>query len=97
MNRKKNYHSGSSLVLLGFSIVAFVISYGLIFTVAASVLGTVWTTMNATNMPIPDPTWQTTYNDTQTQLQFLLPLIPSIGIMLIVLKVLMIASNRGRD
>lgn len=97
MKRRRHYHSGSSLVFLGFSVVMFLISYGLMFTLAPMVLGTVWTAMNSTNMPIPDPTWQATYDSTQVTLQYIIPLIPTIGIMLVVIKVLMIASVRGRD
>lgn len=87
----------SSLVFLGFSIVMFLISYGLMFTLVPMVLGQVWTIMDETNMPIPNADWQQTYNDTQTQLQYIIPLVPSIGIVLIVIKVLMVASVRGRD
>ena len=87
----------SSMVVLGFSIIMFLISYGLMFTLVPMVLGTIWTTMNEENMPIPDPDWQATYNSTQTQLQYIIPLVPTIGIMIIVIKVIMVASIRGRD
>lgn len=87
----------SSLVFLGFSIIMFLISYGIMFTLVPMVLGMVWTTMNEENMPIPDPTWQATYNSTQTQLQYIVPLVPTVGLMILVIKVLMISSVRGRD
>lgn len=87
----------SSLVFLAFSIVMFLISYGLMFTLVPMVLGQLWTAMDETNMPIPNQTWQDTYNDTEEQLQFIIPLVPSIGLTIFVIKVLMVVSVRGRD
>lgn len=87
----------SSLVFLGFSILIFLIGYGIGFSVLAMVTGQVWTTMNQTNMPIPDVTWQQIYNDTETQLQFIIPLAAGAGLMVFVIKVLMVATVRGRD
>jgi hypothetical protein len=75
----------------------FLISYGLMFTLVPMTLGQVWTVMNENNMPIPDQNWQDTYNNTQSTLQYIIPLVPSIGIVLVVIKVLMVASVRGRD
>lgn len=87
----------SSLVLLGFSIIMFLISYGLMFTLVPMVLGQIWTAMDETNMPIPNEEWQATYNSTEETLQYIIPLVPSIGIVLIVIKVLMVSTIRGRD
>lgn len=87
----------SSLVFLAFSIVMFLISYGLMFTLVPMVLGQLWTAMDETNMPIPNQTWQDTYNDTEEQLQYIIPLVPSIGLTIFVIKVLMVVSVRGRD
>ena len=87
----------SSLVFLGFSIIMFLISYGIMFTLVPMVLGQIWTAMDETNMPIPNAEWQQTYNDTQTQLQYIVPLVPTIGLMILIIKVMMVASVRGRD
>lgn len=87
----------SSLVFLGFSIIMFLISYGLMFTLVPMVLGMVWTTMDENNMPIPNAEWQATYNNTEDQLQYIIPLVPAIGLTLVVIKVLMVATVRGRD
>lgn len=87
----------SSLVFLGFSILMFLITFGVMFTIVPMVLGQVWTTMGEANMPIADADWQQTYNDTETRLQYIIPLIPTIGLMIFVIKVLMVASVRGRD
>jgi hypothetical protein len=67
------------------------------FTLVPMVLGQIWTAMDETNMPIPNQDWQDTYNDTQGTLQYIIPLVPSIGIVLIVIKVLMVSTIRGRD
>ncbi|MFM7795754.1 MAG: hypothetical protein ACKO7N_03225 [Candidatus Nitrosotenuis sp.] len=44
-----------------------------------------------------DEDWMSVRDETQTVVQWLIPLIPTIGIMILVLKVLMVASVRGRD
>ncbi len=67
------------------------------FTLVPMVLGQIWTAMDETNMPIPNAEWQQTYNDTQTQLQYIVPLVPTIGLMILIIKVMMVASVRGRD
>ena len=86
----------SSLVFLGFSIVLFVISYGIGFLLVASVLGAFFS--NSTiSAPITDPSWQAIYNTTQGQIKFLVPLVPTVGIFIFIIKVLMTASVRGRD
>ena len=87
----------SSLVFLGFSVLMFLITFGVMFTIVPMILGQVWTTMGEDNMPIADPDWQQTYNNTETRLQYIIPLIPTIGLMIFVIKVLMVASVRGRD
>lgn len=87
----------ASMVFLGFSIIMFLISYGLMFTLVPMVLGQIWTVMDETNMPIPNEEWQTTYNTTQAQLQYIIPIVPAMGLMVLVIKVIMVASVRGRD
>ncbi len=85
----------SSLLFLGFSVIMFIISYGIMFTIAPMILGSVWSVMDT--IEISDPTWQTTYNETRETTQYLVPLIPTIGIFILVIKVFMVASARGRD
>ena len=85
----------SSLLFLGFSVIMFIISYGIMFTIAPMILGSVWSVMDTIN--ISDPPWQTTYNETRETTQYLVPLIPTIGIFILVIKVFMVASARGRD
>ena len=86
----------SSLVFLGLSVVVFIISYGIMFLLAATILGSFFSS-SAMSAPITDPGWAATYLKTQTTIKWLLPLIPTIGIFILFLKVLMTASVRGRD
>ena len=88
----------SSLIFLGFSVILFIISYGVMFTIAPMILGSVFTVMenNLTNGSMTQE-WIDMYNQTKETTQYLVPLIPSIGIFILVIKVLMVASARGRD
>ena len=86
---------GSSLVFLGLSVITFIIAYGISFLIAAAVLGAFFSTMNT--VPITDPSWLAMYTKTSATIKFLVPLIPSIGILILVIKVLMTASVRGSD
>ena len=85
------------MVFLGFSIIMFLISYGLMFTLVPMILGQVWTIMDETNMPIPNAEWQATYNTTQEQLQYIIPIVPAMGLLVFVIKVLMATSVLGRN
>lgn len=85
------------MVYLGFSIIMFLIGYGIGFLVLAQILGQTWTMMDSTHMPIPNVAWQAVYDDTQTQIQFIVPLAAGAGLVVFVIKLLMVASNRGRD
>ena len=73
----------------------FIVAYGVMFTVAPMVLGSVWSVMDG--MDIMNESWQQTYDDTKATTQYLVPLIPTIGIFILVIKVFMVASARGRD
>ena len=85
----------SSLIFLGFSVIMFIVAYGVMFTIAPMVLGAVWTVMDG--MEIMNESWQQVYDDTKATTQYLVPLIPTIGIFILVIKVFMVASARGRD
>lgn len=83
----------SSLVYLGFSIITFAISYGLLALLMPTILGYFFS-IDAGPM---DPDWQQTQQNTEDVVEWLIPIIPSLGIVLFVIKVLMVASTRGRD
>ena len=83
----------SSLVYLGFSIIMFVITYGFMFTLVPMILGVVF----SVDVPIADAGWEQVGIETESRLQWLIPLVPTIGIFVLIIKVLMVASSRGRD
>jgi putative exporter of polyketide antibiotics len=68
------------------------------FTIAPMILGAVYTVMetNLTNGSMTQE-WIDMYNQTKETTQYLVPLIPTIGIFILIIKVLMVASARGRD
>jgi putative exporter of polyketide antibiotics len=68
------------------------------FTIAPMILGAVFTVMetNLTNGSMTQE-WIDMYNQTKETTQYLVPLIPTIGIFILIIKVLMVASARGRD
>ncbi len=74
----------------------FVIVFGILFQIVPAILGSFFTVigdiMASNNM---DAGWVATYNEVDETSQYLVPLIMSLGIVLLVVKVLMIATNRG--
>ena len=83
--------SASSMVYLGLSMIVFAISFGIIFYLLPMILGTFFSIMP----PVMNASWQATNVRTQAVIQFLIPLMPSLGIFIFVLKVLMAATTRG--
>ena len=77
----------SSLIFLGFSVILFIISYGVMFTIAPMILGSVFTVMeaNLTNGNMTQE-WIDMYNQTKETTQYLVPLIPTIGIFILSAK-----------
>ena len=99
MRTRKHYHSGSSLVYLGLSLILFVITYGLAFTLMPMVFGVFFTQMDdlsADNSTV-NADWAAIGVTNQTTVKYLVPLMPTLGIVILVIKVLMTASARGRD
>jgi uncharacterized metal-binding protein len=86
-------HRGSSLIFLGFSVIAFIISYGIVYLIAAAVLGSFF----SLDLPDMDSDWQDMNDTMESQVRWLLPVAMMVGIFMLVLKVLMVASVRGRD
>lgn len=83
----------SSLVYLGFSVIVFIITYGLMFMLVPIILGVFF----SVDLEPSDPEWATTKDETEEVIRWLIPLMPTIGIFILVIKVLMVASTRGRD
>ena len=84
----------SSLVFLGFSVILFIITYGIMFLMIPAILGPFFTALPVASL---EGVWLDAHNEVETTLLFLIPLAPTIGIFILVIKVLMTASVRGRD
>ena len=85
----------SSLIFLGFSVIMFIISYGIAFTLMPMILGAFFSVADV--LDINNAEWEAVYDDTESRVQWLIPLIPTIGIFILIIKVFMVASVRGRD
>lgn len=86
----------SSLVYLGLSLVLFVITYGIAFTVMPMIFGAFFSLMDTGGLSI-NSDWAEIYEKNETTVKYLVPLMPTLGIVIIVIKVLMTAAARGRD
>ena len=89
---------GSSLIFLGIGIVLFLITFGIMVNVASAVLGSVF---NALDVMVKfagvQGSWLETYQSINETSQLLILMIMSLGIVLIVVKVIMVASARGAN
>ena len=83
----------SSLIYLAFSIITFIVTFGIMFYLLPMILGVFF----SLDLPISDPEWLETNETMQTQLQWLIPLTMSLGMFVFVLRVMMSATARGRD
>lgn len=82
-----------NLIHLGFTVIGFIITYGIIFTFTPMLLGSVFTALDS--LPDnPNTGWSNLYETNKTTVQFLVPLIPTIGIFIIVIRILMRAGQR---
>ena len=84
----------SSLIFLGINIVTFIIIYGIMFLLVPVILGPFFSIDLSDQM---DEEWIAINDETEEVIQFLIPLVPTIGIFILILKVLMVSSVRGRD
>ena len=97
----------SSLVYLGLSLILFVITYGVAFTIMPMIFGAFFNVADISGLVSIEscetsPTsaacqWGTIYEQNEDTVQYLVPLMPTMGIVIIIIKVLMTASARGRD
>lgn len=63
------------------------------FTLVPMVLGAFFDL----DINIKDAAWQDVANSTEAKIRWLVPLVPALGTFVFIIKVLMIASVRGRD
>ena len=81
------------MVYLGFSILMFAITFGLLFYLLPMILGAFFSVLP----PAMTTQWQAVNVRTQTVIQWLIPLMASLGIFIFILKTLMAATVRGAD
>jgi len=68
------------------------------FLIVPMILGHFFTTLATFNTQSPlSASWQAIYNQNEATAQFLVPLIPTIGLFILIIKVLMTASVKGSD
>ena len=88
----------SSLVYLGFSVVMFFLSFGIMFSLMPMIFGAFFTLADTL---VVDPgfnaDWRAIYENQEEIVKWLVPLLPTIAIMIAVIKILMVASARGRE
>ena len=81
----------SSLVFLGFSIIAFLISFSIAFYLIPMVLGSFF----SVEMPNISADWQATRDRIETITQWVPSVAMMLGLFVVVIKVLMVAASRG--
>jgi hypothetical protein len=86
----------SSLVYLGLSVILFAITFGVSFLLMPMIFGAFFALVDDNTIQL-NAEWLAIYNQNKETVQYLVPLMPSLGIVIIVIKVLMTASARGRD
>ena len=83
----------SSLLYLGFSVIAFLISFSIAFYLIPMVLGAFF----SVPMPNISPEWQATRDQVESTTQWVPNIAMMVGLFIFIIKVLMVASVRGRD
>lgn len=86
----------SSLIFLGFSVIMFFTSVGIMFLLMPMVLGGYYT-LAVSYVPTLSAPWQAAYYENETTVRWLVQLIPGILIFVAGIKIFMVASARGRD
>lgn len=85
----------SSLLYLGLSAIMFLTMFGLLSMLTPMILGTFFSALDS--FPISDPAWNRVYQENKAVAEMLVPLTFSMGIVLFVIKLLMVATSKGRD
>lgn len=75
----------------------FFVSYGIMFTIAPMIFGVFFTAVQPVVNATGNQSWIDTYNKEEGIVKWLIPLIPTIGIFVAIIKIFMVASSKGRD
>lgn len=89
---------GSALLFVGIGIVTYVIVLGIMMQFAPVIIGAVFTTIEDTMSVMNiNAEWTALYDDVDSTSQYLIPMMFSLLLVLLVIKVLMVAGVRGGD
>ncbi len=89
----------SSLLFLGIGTVLFILVFGIMVVLSAAILNAVFTTLDQVvgDFAKPGTYWANTYDEVREMSGILILMIMSLGIVILILKIIMVASARGRD
>lgn len=88
----------ASMVFLGLSIILFLTIFGVMFLISASIIGAVYTAFDEAALSFDlGSEWYGLYLTIRQNVIYLLPLMMSLGVFVLVIKVLMAAGVIGRD
>ena len=85
----------SSLIFLGISIVMFFILFGFLSMLTPLILGSFFSLMDG--YAISDESWQNIYLENKELAELLVPVTFSMGLVVAIIKILMVAASRGRE
>ena len=85
----------ASLVFAGFSAIAFILSYGIMWLMVPAIFGIFFGVLDDIN--IPSVFWQEAYEKNQQLALYLTPLAATLGVFMFIIKVFMMVSARGSD
>ena len=89
---------GSALLFIGIGIVTYVLVLGVLMQFTPMILGAVFTTIeNTMNTMNINADWIAIYNDVDGMAGYLVPMMFSLLLVLLVIKVLMVAGVKGGD
>ena len=86
----------ASIVFLGISVITFAITYGLAFWFMPIIFGNVFSSIDP-NSIMNDTSWLNMYQTNHDLVKYLTPLIPTLAIVIFVIKVMLSSSAMGRD
>ncbi len=89
---------GSSLLYIGISLIMFIIVFGFLFQLMPAILGAVFTVVSNVMIDMEiNEEWQLVYAEVDNLSRYLITLVMTLGIVVLIIKVLMIASVHSSD
>ena len=85
----------ASLIYAGFSALAFILSYGIMWLLVPAIFGIFFGVLDDIN--IESEFWKEAYDKNQQLALYLTPLAATLGVFMFIIKVIMMVSARGSD